>query len=105
MTVEQVHREHGKLHARTALDEEHRIVVGDVEQFPDIRFRAVDHRFEKLAAVGELHDAAAAILIIGEFRLRTLHDFLRQHGRPGCKIINCHDGPLLLNGLSFSENS
>lgn len=69
----------------------HRVVIGDIQEFADIRFGAVDDRLEELAAVGELHDAAAAILIVGEFGLRAFHDFLGQHSRTGCKIINCHD--------------
>ena len=72
------------------LNEENRIVVGNVQQLTDIRFGTVQNRLEKLAAVREFHKTAAAALIIREFGLSLFHNRLRQHRRTGRKIVNRH---------------
>ena len=88
--VQEVHRQHRELHARAALNEQHRIIVGDVQKFADIRLGTGQNRLEKLAAVGEFHKSAAAVLIVGEFGLGLFHDRLRQHRRTGRKVIDLH---------------
>ena len=88
--VQEIHRDHRKLHARAALNEENRIVVGNVQQLTDIRFGTVQNRLEKLAAVREFHKTAAAALIIREFGLSLFHNRLRHHRRTGRKIVNRH---------------
>ena len=87
LAFEQVHGDHAELQAGAALQEHDGVVFRHAEQGADLGFGRVDHRFEILGAVADLHDRKADAVEIQQFLLGFFHDFLGQDRRSGVEII------------------
>ena len=70
----QVHGHHGELEGGTALEEEHLVVLGNVQQLPEIRLRRLDDLVEGRRTVGLLDDAVATATVVGKFGLGLQND-------------------------------
>ena len=83
----QIHGQHGKLQGSTALNEQNLVIVGNVHQLPQIRFRFVIDGLENLGAVGHFHHGHTGAAVIEHF----IPDFLQNGdghgGRAGGEIV------------------
>ena len=79
-----------------AVDENDRVSVRNAHDLAEIGDRLFEDLVKEFVAVGVLHDAASAALVIAEFLLRFFHDCLRDHRRTGVEIENFHRSLLLL---------
>ena len=85
-SAEEIHRHHAELQRRPALEEEHLVVSGDLEQLAEIRFRLFRDRDELLAAVAHLHHRHARPVPVEHLGGGLLEHLLRQDRRPGAEI-------------------
>jgi hypothetical protein len=85
---EEVHGDGVEELGGAALEEEHVVRVGDVEQGPATGHRLVQHRVELLAPVAALGDPEAFALVVHQRRRRGLQHLQRKHGRPGGEVEN-----------------
>ena len=87
----QIHRRAGELAGRPALDEQHAVVVGHVEQGLQVFGGALGDRDERLAAVAHFHDRHARALPVQHFGLGLLEHLDRQRRRARAEVIHtCH---------------
>ena len=86
LPAEEVHRHHAELQRRTALQEEHLVVLGDFEQLAEVLLRLLRDRDELLAAVAHLHHRHARTVPVEHLGGGLLEHLLRQDRRPGAEI-------------------
>ncbi len=84
---QEVHRAHGELQARPALQEQHGVAVGDVGDLADQFLGPLDDRDERFAAVGVLHHADAGVAKAQQVAAGFFQHAFRQHGGAGGEIV------------------
>lgn len=88
---EQVHGNHGELGAGSALQEEDRLIVGNIHKLCHIGGSLFMDGRVLLAAMAALHDGHAAALEIDEIALCLLQNFEREYCGSGAEVIDaCH---------------
>ena len=89
--VHEVQRDAGELRRGAALQEQNLVIVGDVENLAEQRFRFLNDLFKHLGAVRHFHHGLAAALVVQHFRRRAVENRFGQHGRTGAEIeYSCH---------------
>ena len=82
----QVHRQHGELQSGAALQEHDLVIAGDAQQLAQVCFGGLDHSFEFLRAVTDLHHRHACALEVDQLGLCLLEDLERQDGWAWVKV-------------------
>ena len=83
---QEVHRAHGELQTRPALQEEDGVAVRDVGDLADQGLGPLHDRDERLAAVGVLHDPHAGVAEAHQVAAGFFQHAFRQHGGAGGEI-------------------
>ena len=96
---QQVHRHHGELQRRAALQEEHPVAVVDARQVAARLLRVLDDLVEHLAAMAVLADPEPAAGHVPDVLLRLLEHGLGKHRRAGAEV------PDAVGHLSISVRS
>jgi hypothetical protein len=89
--AQQVHRHHGELARRPALQEQHLVVGGNAHHFAQVGFGFGRDAHEFLAAVAHFHHRHTTAVPVDHFGLHLLQHILGQHGRAGAEVIDRHD--------------
>ena len=84
--LHQVHRDHGELERRAALDEQDLVVVGDAHEVAQILLSLVDDLLEDRGAVRHFHDAHAAAAVVHHLVPDLFQNGFRHHGRAGGEV-------------------
>jgi hypothetical protein len=90
----EIERDRGELGAGAALQEQHRVVVGNRQKGPQIGLGALGDADELGAAVAHLHHRHAAAGIVEHLRPGPLQHGFRQCGRSGGEVE--HSGHAVL---------
>ena len=69
----EIHRDHRELEARTALKEQDRVVVTDIQQRTEIRFGGLDDFIKGFRAMAFLDDTVTTATIVNELFLSLQH--------------------------------
>ena len=85
---DEVQRNHGELAGGAALQKQHPIVFGHMEQPDEAGLGVVKDLLEHLGAVAHLHYGHAGALVVGDLAARPLQHLQRQHGRAGREIVD-----------------
>ena len=92
LVLHQVHRDHCKLQMSTALQEQHLVVVRDVQKIPKILLCVLDDLVKYFGAMAHLHNGLTAPLVVEHLCCGFLQYFLRQYGRTCRKVIHSSHG-------------
>lgn len=85
---EQVHGDHGVLHAGPTLQEQDLVVCGHFEQGAQALQSFVVDVVVDFAAMAELHHAHATSFIVQEFIANLFEDFDRERARSGGEVVD-----------------
>ena len=89
---QEVHRDHGELEARAALQEQDLVAVRDAGQPADVRLGLAEDRLEGRRAMADLHDGHADAGQRHEVALDLLEHGQRQDGRAGREVVDAVRG-------------
>ena len=84
--LDEVHGHHGKLQRAAALEEEHLMRVGHVQDGLELGLRVVEDLLELFTSMAHLHNGQSAALIIHQILLRLPQRALGQHRGAGGEI-------------------
>jgi hypothetical protein len=87
LAAQQVHGNHGELAGRAALQEQHLVMGGDVEQFAQIGLGLFGDGDEFLAAMAHFHHRHAGTVPVEHLGLGLFQNRLGQHGGTRAKVI------------------
>jgi len=82
----EVERDQRLLGGGTTGQEQHRVVVGDIEQAAQVGLGLGGHGHEFRAAMAHFHDRSAGPVPVQHFRLRLAQDRFRQGCRAGTEV-------------------
>ena len=96
--LHQVQRNCRELRRRAALQEKYLVVVRNVHDGAEIRFRLLDDCFIRGRSVAHFHNGHACITVTNEFGCGFFQYGKREHRRTCGEIVNSvHDKPLCIS--------
>ena len=96
LVLHEVHRDGRELLGGAALQEEHLVVVGNLQELAQVGLGRLDDVREGLGAVAHLHDGHAGAVVVEHLGGRLAQHLLGKHSGTGGKVVDPSHEAILL---------